>query len=50
MSCVFVAVTYETTSLQAGYLAKAGKSVAVFERRAVLGGAAVTEEIIPGKV
>ena len=38
------------TSLQAGYLAKAGKSVAVFERRAVLGGAAVTEEIIPGKV
>lgn len=35
-------------SLQAGYLAKAGKSVAVFERRGVLGGAAVTEEIIPG--
>lgn len=35
-------------SLQAGYLAKAGKSVAVLERRAVLGGAAVTEEIIPG--
>ena len=34
--------------LQAGYLAKAGKSVAVFERREILGGAAVTEEIIPG--
>ena len=29
-------------------MAKAGKSVAVFERRPVLGGAAVTEEIIPG--
>ena len=36
-------------TLQAGYLAKAGKSVAVFERRSVLGGAAVTEEIIPGR-
>ena len=35
-------------SLQAAYLAKAGKSVAVFERRPLLGGAAVTEEIIPG--
>jgi phytoene dehydrogenase-like protein len=34
--------------LQAAYLAKAGKSVAVFERRPLLGGAAVTEEIIPG--
>ena len=34
--------------LQAGYLAKAGKSVAVLERREILGGAAVTEEIIPG--
>lgn len=33
---------------QAAYLAKAGKSVAVLERRHVLGGAAVTEEIIPG--
>lgn len=32
----------------AAYLAKAGKSVAVLERRHVLGGAAVTEEIIPG--
>lgn len=29
-------------------MAKAGKSVAVFERRPLLGGAAVTEEIIPG--
>lgn len=34
--------------MQAAYLAKAGKSVAVFERRPLLGGAAVTEEIIPG--
>ena len=30
------------------YLAKAGLSVAVFERRSVLGGAAVTEEFHPG--
>ena len=35
-------------SAQAAYLAKAGKSVAVLERRHVLGGAAVTEEIVPG--
>ena len=33
---------------QAAYLAKAGKSVAVLERQHVLGGAAVTEEIVPG--
>ena len=33
---------------QAAYLAKAGKSVAVLEKRHVLGGAAVTEEIVPG--
>ena len=31
----------------AAYLAKAGKKVLVLERRHVLGGAAVTEEIIP---
>src|SRR5512134_2405305 len=30
------------------YLAKAGLSVGVFERRSVLGGAAVTEEFHPG--
>src|SRR3984893_8122361 len=30
------------------YLAKAGFSVAVFERRAIVGGAAVTEEFHPG--
>ncbi len=35
-------------SVQAAYLAKAGKSVAVLERRHVLGGAAVTEEVVPG--
>ncbi len=32
----------------AAYLAKAGKTVLVLERRHVLGGAAVTEEIYPG--
>lgn len=34
---------------QAAYLAKAGKKVVVLEKRHVLGGAAVTEEIIPGR-
>ena len=34
--------------VNAAYLAKAGKRVVVLERRHVLGGAAVTEEIIPG--
>src|SRR5215469_16097733 len=32
----------------AAYLAKAGKTLLVLERRNVIGGAAVTEEIIPG--
>jgi len=32
----------------AGYLAKAGRSVLVLERRHILGGAAVSEEIFPG--
>ena len=32
----------------AAYLARAGKRVIVLERRHVLGGAAVTEEIFPG--
>lgn len=32
----------------AAYLAKAGLQVAVLERRHVLGGAAVTEEVVPG--
>ena len=32
----------------AAYLAKAGKKVLVLERRHILGGAAVTEEIYPG--
>src|SRR5438094_1764445 len=32
----------------AAYLAKAGKRVLVLERRHVLGGAAVTEEVFPG--
>ncbi|HEX5149026.1 MAG TPA: NAD(P)/FAD-dependent oxidoreductase, partial [Candidatus Limnocylindrales bacterium] len=34
--------------IAAGYLAKAGKRVVVLEKRYVLGGAAVTEEIVPG--
>jgi phytoene dehydrogenase-like protein len=34
--------------VNAAYLAKAGKNVVVLERRHVLGGAAVTEEIFPG--
>ena len=32
----------------AGYLAKAGKKVLVLERREVIGGATVTEEVFPG--
>src|SRR5438094_3384771 len=32
----------------AAYLARAGKKVLVLERRPVLGGAAVTEEVFPG--
>ncbi|MGZ4146234.1 MAG: FAD-dependent oxidoreductase, partial [Actinomycetota bacterium] len=32
----------------AAYLAKAGRRVVVLERRHVLGGAAVTEEVFPG--
>lgn len=32
----------------AAYLARSGLSVAVLERRHVIGGAAVTEELIPG--
>src|SRR3979490_809077 len=34
--------------VNAAYLAKAGKKVLVLERRHVLGGAACTEEIVPG--
>src|SRR6201993_568800 len=34
--------------VHAAYLAQAGKKVLVLERRHVLGGAAVTEEIVPG--
>src|SRR5215210_6560065 len=34
--------------VNAAYLARAGKKVLVLERRYVLGGAAVTEEIFPG--
>jgi phytoene dehydrogenase-like protein len=34
--------------VNAAYLAKAGKKVVVLERRYVLGGAAVTEEVFPG--
>ena len=34
--------------IAAGYLAKAGKHVLVLERREIIGGATVTEELIPG--
>ena len=34
--------------ITAGYLAKAGKSVLVLERRSIIGGATVTEEAFPG--
>lgn len=36
-------------SPQAAYLQRLGVNTAVFERRHVIGGAAVTEEIIPGE-
>ena len=32
----------------AGYLAKAGRKVLVLEKRRIVGGAAVTEELFPG--
>jgi len=34
--------------IHAAYLARAGKKVLVLERRHVLGGAAVTEKVLPG--
>ena len=34
--------------INAAYLARAGKKVVVLERRHLVGGAAVTEEIYPG--
>jgi phytoene dehydrogenase-like protein len=34
--------------IAAAYLARAGKKVCVLERREIVGGAAVTEEIFPG--
>lgn len=34
---------------QAAYLQRLGVNTAVFERRHVIGGAAVTEEITPGE-
>src|SRR6187397_149994 len=34
--------------IAAAYLARAGKKVVVLERRDIVGGAAVTEEIFPG--
>ena len=41
--CVFL-----TNPCQASYLQKAGFDVCVLERRNVVGGAAVTEELVPG--
>ena len=39
----------DVRAVQAAYLQKAGLNVCVLERRHVLGGAAVTEEIIAGQ-
>lgn len=39
-----------TVSSQAAYLQRVGVNTVVFERRHVIGGAAVTEEIIPGEL
>lgn len=44
----FLLTSTEISVFQAAYLAKAGKKVCVLERRHVLGGAAVTEEMVPG--
>lgn len=51
MICNIKAVTWRRCAhVQAAYLQRGGLKTAVLERRHVLGGAAVTEEIIPGKV
>lgn len=39
----------DPVSSQAAYLQRLGVDTAVFERRHVIGGAAVTEEVIPGE-
>ena len=36
--------------VSAAYLAKAGLKVLVLERRAIVGGACVTEEVFPGEI
>lgn len=45
-----VTVTGWCACVQAAYLQRGGLKTAVLERRHVLGGAAVTEELIPGDV
>ena len=44
----FLLYVFLTDPCQASYLQKAGFDVCVLERRNVVGGAAVTEELIPG--
>jgi len=44
--CMYI--YYHYYRCQAAYLQKAGQKVCVLERRHLIGGAAVTEEIIPG--
>ena len=44
----FLLYVFLTNPCQASYLQKAGFDVCVLERRNVVGGAAVTEELIPG--
>lgn len=51
LSCVCVCVlACVCLCVKAAYLQKGGLKTAVLERRHVLGGAAVTEEIVPGRV
>lgn len=45
--CVFACAC---ACVQAAYLQKGGLKTAVLERRHVLGGAAVSEEIVPGRM
>lgn len=50
MICIFRELIQSSVLfVQAAYLQKAGVETAVLERRHVLGGAAVSEEIIPGE-
>lgn len=49
-TCIMLIVVGGCVYSQAAYLQKGGLKTAVLERRHVLGGATVSEEIIPGEV